>query len=645
MQYRAEIDGLRAVAVIPVILFHAGFTFFSGGFVGVDIFFVISGYLITSIIIDENKNGRFSIIQFYERRARRLLPALFFVLLVTTVLGWFWLLPNEYRQYSQSLLGVASFTSNIFFYLTGGYFGGGNDLKPLIHTWSLSVEEQFYVLFPLLFLLVARTRTKLQYFILLALVIASLSFAQWQSSRDTAFNYLLLPSRFWELAAGSIIALYLSSSPPVPSNTYFKNLLAIIGSFFIIASVIFFSKDTPYPSLYTVLPVLGVSLIILYADQSTWIGRLLSFKAVVSIGLISYSAYLWHQVLFSLARHRAAMEPGPAAFGLLTAITLIVAYLTWRFVEQPFRNRQKFSRKTIFVFSLSGIVIFSAFGLAGHFTNGFESRLPDNVAAAHITQLHEKQLRTAGCRMSGQSIDISHCQRGAATPLSVALVGDSHAAALVSQLDLAGSKYNFSFVPLVHSACPLNFSLQKNEGNVDEQYCADFQNAIKNLLSDEKIETVIVATRFDAPTKSIELSKSQTIKLHQHISALRQILTAGKKVILVYPVPVYSVYISDYIAKNLWFYNGQLNDITMLQNDFHQRVKFVTDLYDSIQSPNLVRIKSEEIFCGTIKPGTCITEYEGKPLYYDDDHLSSYGAQYIINGIIPHMTNNSRTIK
>lgn len=645
MQYRAEIDGLRAVAVIPVILFHAGFNFFSGGFVGVDIFFVISGYLITSIIIDENKNGHFSIIQFYERRARRLLPALFFVLLVTTFLGWFWLLPNEYRQYSQSLVGVASFTSNIFFYLTGGYFGGGNDLKPLIHTWSLSVEEQFYVLFPLLFLIVVRTRPKFQYGILSFLVIASLSFAQWQSSRDTTFNYLLLPSRFWELAAGSLIALYLSSSSPVSLNTLLKNILAIIGSFFIVASVIFFSKDTPYPSLFTVLPVLGVSLIILYADQSTWIGRLMSFKAVVSIGLISYSAYLWHQVLFSLARHRSATEPGSVVFGLLAVITLIVAYLTWRFVEQPFRNRQKFSRKTIFVFSLSGMVIFSAFGLAGHITNGFVSRLPDNVAAAHITQLHEKQLRTAGCKMSGDSIDVSHCKRGATAPLSLALIGDSHAAALVNQLDTAAKKYNFSFVPLVHSACPLNFSLQRNEGSIEEQYCANFQSAIKNLLSDEKIHSVIIATRFDAPTKSIELTEFQTTKLNQHISAVRDLLAAGKKVILVYPVPVYSVYISDYTAKNLWFYDGQLDEITMLREDFHQRVKFVTDLYDSIQSPNLVRIKSEEILCDTIKPGLCVTQHNGKPLYYDDDHLSNYGAQYVVNNITAHMTNNSGTIK
>lgn len=633
MKYRAEIDGLRAVAVIPVISFHAGFSLFSGGYVGVDIFFVISGYLITSIILDEVKVGKFSIIKFYERRARRILPALFFILFITTTVGWFWLLPNEYRQYTQSLIGVVSFTSNIFFYLTGGYFGGENDLKPLIHTWSLSVEEQFYLAFPLLMILIVRFKTISQYIIICGLILLSLLFAHWQSDRDTAFNYLLLPSRFWELAAGSVIAMYFSYSGQVTQVKHHQNILSCLGALLIIISVFTFDENTPFPSFYTVIPVLGVSLIILFANRETWVGKTLSFQPMVSVGLISYSAYLWHQVLFSLIRHRSTSEPEPVVFGVLSALTLLLAYITWRFVEQPFRNRHQFSRRNIFTYSAVCMLCFSVFGFAGHLSNGFTMRLPSNVAAAHITAEHEKLLRTAGCRISEDTLDIERCIKGAKDkPLSVAIVGDSHAAALVHQLDEMAISRKFSFLPLVRSACPLNFSLKKDQGNLDEQYCAKYQELTKSILSNSKISTIVIATRLDAVNR-VTLSESQQIGLQQHVSAIRELLTLGKTVILVYPIPVYSIFISDYMAKNLWFNDGKLPEISISKTEFHNRIKDVTASYNAIEAENLKRIDTEQIFCEKLTPGLCVTQIHGIPLYYDDDHLSNHGAKLIINEI------------
>lgn len=634
MQYRAEIDGLRALAVLPVIFFHAGFSFFSGGYVGVDIFFVISGYLITSIILDEIDAKKFNIINFYERRARRILPALFFILLLTTVVGWLWLLPNEYRQYSQSLIGVVTFTSNIFFYLTGGYFGASNELKPLIHTWSLSVEEQFYLLFPIFLLLIARARNKLKNMILWILVILSLLFAQWQSTRDTGFNYLLLPSRFWELAVGSLIAMHLMYSDLQITRKWLKDVLSIIGALLVLISIIFFDNDTPFPSVYTVLPVAGVSLIILFADNTTLMARYLSYRPVVQIGLISYSAYLWHQVLFSMIRHRSANEPEQITFVYLSVLTLVLAYLTWRFIEQPFRNKTQFNRRAIFGMASGGIIFFGFFGYAGHIKDGFKSRLPADVATVHITREHEQSLRNAGCPLNGKSIDLAECKQGIVdSPDQVALVGDSHAAALVKTIAELAKTQQFSFLPLVHSSCPLNFSISIHEGSLEEQYCAEYQQALKRLVLGSDVSTVIVHSRYDFVGQT-SLSSKQQLQLEQHVSAIKEILSANKKVILIYPIPVYSTHISDYMAKNLWFYGGTLPKVTLSTTVFEQRIKQVTSAYDAIGDlKNLIRVKPKNALCEKIQPGICVTEFRGQPLYFDDDHLSEYGAELVLSEV------------
>lgn len=633
MIYRPEIDGLRALAVIPVILFHAGFSGFAGGFIGVDIFFVISGYLISSIILDEIRAGKFSIVNFYERRARRILPALFFILAVTTLIGWFWLLPNEYRQFSQSLVGVVSFTSNIFFYLTGGYFGGMTDMKPLIHTWSLSVEEQFYLVFPLLMVALARHSNGAKTLWLVALTLASLVYAQWQSVRDPSFNYLMLPTRFWELSVGSLLALYLSQSDRPTVSIRSKNFASLLGSILVLVAIISFDEQVPYPSLYTTIPILGVSLLILFADPQTLVGRLLSLKPVVQIGLVSYSAYLWHQVLFALAKHRSISPLTSSEFLLLSTLTLVLAYVTWLLVEQPFRKRQRFGRAMIFGSSAALLLSFGVFGVVGHLNDGFPNRLPADVAKAHITKEHEQQLRKAGCPLL-ESQQLSQCQLGAHNqPARVALVGDSHAAALVSALQEKANAEHFAFVPFVKSACPLNFFESIDQQNIDKRQCALYQQAIRQQLLSDQISTVIVATRFDAVEPSPITGEKQTM-MEQHRQSILQLLAAKKRVILVYPVPVYKTYISDYVAKNLWFYQGALEPISVESQVFTKRIQPFFSNYDAIpEQPNLQRIYPHHLLCDSIVPGRCVTELQHQPLYFDDDHLSIYGARLVLQAL------------
>ena len=303
MKYRSEIDGLRALAVLPVILFHAGFEWFSGGFVGVDVFFVISGYLITTIIISEMDEGNFSIVNFYERRARRILPALFFVMIACLPFAWLWLTPTDLKGFGQSLVGASTFSSNILFWLQSGYFDTGAEFKPLLHTWSLALEEQYYILFPIFLLLTWRLGIKWILILLSIIFIISLGVAQWGAYNRPSPTFFLLPTRGWELLVGVFAAFYLKYNTQLKSQVL-NQVLSIVGFSMIIYSIIAFDETTPFPSLYALIPTIGTGLLIFCAVPNTVVHNLLSLKPIVGMGLISYSAYLWHQPLLAFARHR-----------------------------------------------------------------------------------------------------------------------------------------------------------------------------------------------------------------------------------------------------------------------------------------------------------------------------------------------------
>ena len=359
MKYRAEIDGLRALAVVPVIFFHAGFDWFSGGFVGVDVFFVISGYLITTILIDDIESNKFSIVHFYERRARRILPALIAITFMTTIVAWLLLNPIDLRKVGDALLGVATFTSNIVFWLTQGYFAESAELNPLIHTWSLAVEEQYYVLFPVFLLLTWRFGKNKVFWLIIIMALVSLLISEWGWRNNASANFYLAPTRAWELLAGSISA-FIIHKRGVQSN----NWLASVGLIAILFSIFFYDKNTPFPSIYALVPVLGVVLVVMYADQRTHVAKMLSIKGLVGIGLISYSAYLWHQPLFAFTRIQLS-EVDLSFFTsiILILITGFLSYLSWRFIEGPFRNRKLITSKIVAIFSVLSLILIAGLGL------------------------------------------------------------------------------------------------------------------------------------------------------------------------------------------------------------------------------------------------------------------------------------------
>ncbi|MEE9351389.1 MAG: acyltransferase [Thiotrichaceae bacterium] len=377
MIYRKEIDGLRAFAVIPVILYHAGFEWLKGGYIGVDIFFVISGYLITSIIIRELEAGTFTITNFYERRARRILPALFFIILVCLPFAWYWLLPFELKDFGKSMVAVTVFASNILFWQESDYFAAGAELIPLLHTWSLAVEEQFYVFFPLLMMFLWAFGKRWLVAVIAIIGLLSLGLTEWGWRHFPEANFYLIPTRAWELMIGALLAFYLyykDDDKPEAGNeqrtTLTSQLASITGFALIIASIFFLDKSIPFPSLYALAPTLGTALIILFTTPDSLVYRVLSLRLLVGIGLISYSAYLWHQPLFVFTRMMSLEEPSQWLLGLLSMVTFLLAYLSWRFVEKPFRNKQRFSRKQIFIASLVGSLIMIGIGVMFIATDG-----------------------------------------------------------------------------------------------------------------------------------------------------------------------------------------------------------------------------------------------------------------------------------
>jgi len=401
MNYRREVDGLRALAVLPVILFHAGFSAFSGGFVGVDVFFVISGYLITSIILAEKQAGTFTLVSFWERRARRILPALFFVMLACLPIAWLWLLPEDLKSFSQGLVAVATFASNIWFNMASGYFSPASEQDPLLHTWSLAVEEQYYLFFPAFLMLTWRLGKRWVTAILITIAVLSLVAAQWGSVVDPTATFYLLPTRAWELLIGVFVAFYASSNKTQQPGRMVREIGGAVGLLLLIYAILAFDRQTPFPSAYALVPTIGTALIILFASHETFVGKLLGYKLLVGIGLVSYSAYLWHQPLFAFARQRSLYEPSRLLFGSLALAAIVLAYFSWKYVELPFRSRQHFSRRTVFTYGATGSALLIAAGLSGHLTKGYPGRLP---ASAHITATGFPKIDNGWCFYSVDTI-------------------------------------------------------------------------------------------------------------------------------------------------------------------------------------------------------------------------------------------------
>lgn len=491
--YRPEIDGLRAVAVIPVLLFHAGVSAFSGGYVGVDIFFVLSGYLITTIIWNDLERGRFTFRNFYERRIRRIVPALLLVLIATLAGGLLWLPPDRLAELGQSAATALFSVSNFYFYSEAGYFARASEEQPLLHTWSLGVEEQFYLLFPILLLVLHRRLDRpTSMAVLSILALASFAWCEWLWRNDPDANFFLIPSRAWELLAGSLCALHLYKRKSGGSVA-----LASLGLGLLAMSFVVMEKTTPFPSAYTLLPVVGTVLVVLFARGENAIARLLSVRPLVGLGLISYSTYLWHQPLLAFARLRAIEHPSLTLMLALCVLSVILAYLSWKYVEQPFRKakpeKSSLDRFTSVPAVLATLVLIAFGSNLLSQSGGVPQRFGIEKARIYESsrQLPPSMRR---CKTGYTDTDPVICQEGErqSPKFRIALVGDSHASQWTDSLREIAERNDWSVDTFAKSSCPLaeiDFYLPYLKREYAE--CRDWRKMVRRKIRAEKFDLVI----------------------------------------------------------------------------------------------------------------------------------------------------------
>jgi peptidoglycan/LPS O-acetylase OafA/YrhL len=459
--YRPEIDGLRAIAIGAVIIYHADITIFSyelfkGGFIGVDIFFVISGYLITSIIFKELVNtGTFSFKYFYERRVRRILPVLLVVMLVSFPFGFLYLMPSILIDYSKSILYSLGFSSNFYFHYSGQSYGAANALlKPFLHTWSLSVEEQYYILFPLFFIITFKYFRKYLVYILLIGLIVSLILADLGSKNNPSANFYFIHTRMWELIAGSLLAYFETKLGNRSKYRTLNLILPSVGLFLIGYSIIFFNDQMLHPSFYSLLPIIGVSLIIWFSDNDELVTKILSTKLFVGIGLISYSLYLWHYPIFAFARNSALIDGELIKKLLVVIIILSLSITSYFFIEVPSRNKNIKFKSVLSWIVLVVILIFS-FSIFIIYKDGKVNKVNTMLEKQITSPLYSSQCKYSSSNANFIDDDFFKTTFKKCKKKFILIIGDSHAIDLFNSI-AKNSKEDEHIVGLNKNGCRPN---------------------------------------------------------------------------------------------------------------------------------------------------------------------------------------------
>ena len=643
IDYRPEIDGLRAIAVISVILYHAqivisGTQLFSGGYIGVDIFFVISGYLITSIILKELvKTGSFSFKNFYERRARRILPALMFVMLISLPFAWIYFYPIDLINFSKSILYSLGFSSNFYFHYSGLEYGSPEGLlKPFLHTWSLSIEEQYYIFFPIILLATFKYFRKYLIHILIVGFVFSLALADWTSRNYPSVAFYFLTTRMWELIIGSIIAYFEIKKGKRNQKFIFNQLLSMVGFILILYSIIFFNDKIYHPSINTLIPITGVSLILWFTYKSELITKILSSKLLVSIGLISYSLYLWHYPIFSFAKNLDIYFEDISGKIILVILAIILSIITYLFIEQPARKKSSF--KIFFSFLLVSVFIIVTFNFTVIVKDGFLNRVKvKNYQPKHTFGY----LVQNGKQCFGRSKDF--CKFGS-NEKKIIMIGDSQFGSLSFNLnDRVKSAY--TFLPITNPGYfHLNDSLLINvhTKKISNQYDKLREN-INNILNNSKDNIIILggATSLYFHNKRVSgralhwdyqfVDKDSLLfnpkSIEKDFLNLINNLSLNNEIILVYPMPE--------IGRNLQKkkFENMIRVFNYKYSDFFKQNKEVINFFDSIISSKVHKVYSYEAFC-KIDTNLCLTHDEDNFYFFDGYHPSLEGSKMINNLIM-----------
>lgn len=653
MKYRAEIDGLRALAVLPVVFYHAGFNFLSGGFIGVDIFFVISGYLITTLILEEASAGNFSITRFYERRARRILPALFSVVALCFPFAWYLLPASDLFEFCQSVQALVLFLSNYLFMDKSGYFDAAAELKPLLHTWSLAVEEQYYALFPLL-LVTSYRYLKINGLkvILIFFVFASLFASYIAIKLAPTFNFFSLPTRSWELLVGALAAISLIQNKRETDRAVAQSA-SLIGVLGIVISITCFDKSIPIPSFYVLLPTLCTALIIRYATAKTIVGEILSTPPFVSVGLLSYSFYLIHQPIFVFARHASMEELSPRLMIVLIGLTFVFAYVSWRFIEQPFRQKEFLSRRKIFIYWAMVSFAFLVIASIATSNEGFPERfhIPEN-----LSQEFKRDSTALGCSTISSNYEyIKACEYGekpSSHQIKIAVLGDSHSEKINKLLDKLGRENGFSYVHIGLGGCPPLIGVDVVKGNWRSGVCSELAEKQFTYVRDHGIKKILLVARWALYTenddhekmvsyflvsdkhKNISQENSRLVFYDQLKSTIQMYRSVGVEIFvllqppqqLIEPIRFYQkLYKSDTFSFNEAYEFIHKVSVTYPQHLSLQRFNRVT--FDRQSKEEVVNILNPDpYFCNQT---VCDFGTVDRTYYSDTNHLSTDGLQKI----------------
>jgi peptidoglycan/LPS O-acetylase OafA/YrhL len=624
LTYRSDIDGLRAVAVLPVVLFHAG-AGFSGGFVGVDIFFVISGYLISRVLLRDWDRGRYSIVMFYERRVRRIIPALFAVIAFTFVFSAVLLIPKDFRDFSASAVAATTFVSNILFYEQSGYFATAAHYKPLLHTWSLAVEEQFYILYPpLLWISVKYFR---RYFpVLIAVgIVLSLAVCQFAVIKRPDMAFYLSPFRAWELLIGCIVAL--GVFPPVKSD-FVRNTASIGAALLLIYPIFFYSPDTPFPGLAALIPCSGAA-ILLHSHEAgpSSVGRILSSPPFVFIGKISYSLYMWHWPLLVLVR-LTLLRPLTPIDGLGVAFLSVgVAYLSWRYIELPFRKPDQVARPQLFraaAGSAAILLLVAAYGVvSGGMPWRFAPRVNSLAAYSDSTQTAQ-WLAKRGMKDCFQGESAPHlaaalrCMSVSGEGRDVLVWGDSHAAYAFPGVRELGRREGITTRLVSMASCFPIIYAKMLPG------CSSFAPYVAAHVKDFRYSAVVLFGHWYAQERKWEGSSRREAFFADIAKTLKIIGANGTPVILVGPLPEYDEPLPVILARRLAFGGSEA---------FGAHLKKGARKLDSLMKarfghlPGIIYVSAYDAMCDR---NGCQTMAGDSPIELDESHFSTRGAEKVV---------------
>ena len=645
--YRPDVDGLRAIAVVAVVMFHAGLGF-PGGFVGVDVFFVISGFLITSLIVKDLEQDKFSLVNFWERRVRRIWPPLIVVVAATLVAGWFLLLPDDYTELGRSSVWQSLLGANVFFWQeSGGYFAGAAEEKPLLHTWSLAVEEQFYLFLPVVLIAIAARGKLSRKWLrrLFAVVVAfGLLISAYGAYRHPSATFYLLPTRAWELAIGSLIAVIPASATlRIESRKVYRDLLTIVGVVGILAPCFLYDRATPFPGLAAAPPCFGTALVI-WANRSVQrssygtVSRLLASGPFVGIGLISYSLYLWHWPVFAYANYWNFGELAWSLRVLFVLLSIVLALISWYLIEQPTRKKIVLrSRGPLFTCALGTtlLVIFVSFAIVRG--QGVPNRLPDEartvLAKANERTLNRQRMQEAGA--AKQPTSVADVENGTLLKLGVesdnvdfVLWGDSHAKVAMASLDkLASERGLTGYGAILYSTAPLfNFDAGIKTGERDAPL---YSKRLVEMVKAKQIQDVFLSAYWSLYIRTL----GEETFAREFCSTIDRIAATDAKVWVLLDVPTHKIDVPKAMIG------------THMLPYLKWRIEGCTEQEHLTRNALMYRLAKQRLPATFIDPSPSLLNSatgrydvmrDSSPLYYDDNHLTSDGSIEILFPALEH---------